>query len=128
TAGDVIEYNYRIGTDWENESPEPRRYVVKNGSNLIQNRFGVFTGLEELGRSPISVYPNPSRDGRFTLAGLPPFSRIDLYTASGQFVQAVIGNAQSNTTLDLSDQAHGLYLVKTTAPGGQVYLDKIMFR
>lgn len=126
TAGDVIEYNYRIGTDWENVTPDPRRYVVKNGPNLIQNQFGIFTSIEEVENSPILVYPNPSMDGHFHVMGLPALSVAKVYTSSGQSLQMYQSSGSDFLTLDLADHPSGLYILTIISPDGHRMNHKIM--
>lgn len=128
TAGDIIEYNYRIGNDWENLTPEPRRYVVKNGPNLIEDQFGIFTGIEGNPLSPISLYPNPNSDGMLYISGIPLFSQLDLYTLTGQVIQSIPEAMEPTSVLNISQQAKGLYLLKVTTPNHQVFIHKILFR
>ena len=128
TAGNIIDYNYRVGTDWENETPEPRQYIVKNGVNIINDFFGVFTNVEELAENPIKVYPNPSQTGLISIEGLEDFTHLEIFNVSGQLVQTITKNIQNTLLLDLSTQAKGLYLMKATASSGQIYSSKIILQ
>ena len=128
TAGNVIDYNYRVGTDWENETPEPRQYIVKNGVNIINDFFGVFTDVDDLPENPIKVYPNPSQTGFVSIEGLDKFTAIDIYNVSGQLVQTITKNIRNTLLLDLSAQAKGLYLMKATSSSGHIYSSKIILQ
>jgi len=126
SAGDVIEYNYRIGQDWENQTPEPRSYVVKNGDNLIQDEFGVFTSLEQEALSPLLLYPNPSKNGLIQVEGLLNITQMELYTPSGNIIRSLTPQHINKTILDLTDQAKGFYILKATSSGGRVFVHKIL--
>lgn len=129
TAGNIIDYNYRIGTDWENETPEPRQYVIENGINIINDFFGVFsTSVDELEESPLKIYPNPSELGLISVEGLENFTTIEIFNVSGQLVQTISKNIQNTLLLDLSNQARGLYLMKATTSSGQIYSSKIILQ
>lgn len=126
TAGDVIEYNYRIGNDWENLTPEPRRYVVKNGDNFIKDQFGVFTGIEDQENASISIYPNPSKDGFLNIESIHSLSKIHIYNSSGKLIRSLEGKRHHSSTIDLSHQSKGLYILKFTTSTGQISVHKIL--
>jgi len=128
TAGNIIDYNYRVGADWENETPEPRQYIVKNGVNIINDFFGVFTDVDELAENPLKVYPNPSQTGLISIEGLDDFTAIEIFNVSGQLVQTINKNIQNTLLLDLSTQVRGLYLMKATSSSGQIYSSKIILQ
>ena len=128
TAGNIIDYNYRVGTDWENLTPEPRQYIVKNGINIINDFFGIFTDVEELEEKQIKIYPNPSQTGLISIEGLEDFTRVEIFNLSGQLVQTVSKNIKNTLLLDLSTQARGLYLIKATSSSGQIYSSKIILQ
>ena len=128
TAGNIIDYNYRVGTDWENETPEPRQYIVKNGVNIINDFFGIFTDVDDLAENPLKVYPNPSQTGLISIEGLDNFIAIEIFNVSGQLVQTINKNIQNTLLLDLSTQVRGLYLMKATSSSGQIYSSKIILQ
>ena len=128
TAGSIIDYNYRVGADWENETPEPRQYIVKNGINIINDFFGVFTDINEIIKSPLKIYPNPSQSGLIRIEGLDDFTSLEIYDVSGQLVQTFNKNIKDTLQLDLSTQARGLYLMKATSSSGQIYSSKIILQ
>ena len=126
TAGDIIEYNYRIGDDWENVSPEPRRYVVKNGINIINDDFGIFTGINDLSSSPIIIYPNPTQEGLVYLEGVRDIPSISLYGMDGRTIRHIRNNKKSTVPLDISGQPKGLYLLMGISSDGANYSHKII--
>ena len=128
TAGNIIDYNYRVGTDWENETPEPRQYIVKNGVNIINDFFGVFTNLDEITENPLKIYPNPSKTGLISIEGLDHFTTLEIYNTAGQLVQSLTKNIKNTLQLDLSTQVRGLYLIKATSDSGQIYSSKIILQ
>ncbi|GAB5554250.1 MAG: hypothetical protein Sapg2KO_38410 [Saprospiraceae bacterium] len=128
TAGAILNYNYRVGEDWENLTPEPRQYIVKNGVNIINDAFGIFTNIDELDKNPIEIYPNPSHTGLINIKGLNDFTDIAIFNMSGQLVQNISENISSTLLLDLSTQARGLYLMKATSSNGRIYLSKIILQ
>ena len=128
TAGTIIDYNYRVGEDWENVTPEPRQYIVKNGVNIINDFFGVFTDVEDIADNPIKIYPNPSETGFLRIEGLDDFTSLEIFNLSGQLVQTITKNIKDTLQLDLSNQAQGLYLLKATSSSGQIYSSKIILQ
>ncbi|MDW3648529.1 MAG: T9SS type A sorting domain-containing protein [Bacteroidia bacterium] len=128
TAGDLISYNYRIGEDWENLTPDPREYTVKNGENLIQDEFGVFTDINEPAPPPLSIFPNPSLDGFIRISGLEEVVDLEIYDLNGRMIKGQTNLREHEITLDLSSQAAGLYVVKIKTNRGFVYTYKFLLR
>lgn len=128
TAGNIIEYNYRIGTDWENIDPEPRQYVVKNGVNIIEDFFGVFTSVDQLDPQALNIYPNPSKDGFITIEHNDKFNSIEIFNLSGQLIQRISKPTKNAFMLDLSNQGKELYLVKAISNSGKIYSSKIILQ
>jgi len=128
TAGNIIEYNYRIGTNWENNDPEPRRYIVKNGINIIEDFFGIFTDTEEVDIQPLKLYPNPSNNGLIRIESKEYFTKLTIFNLSGQLVQTISPDEKNPLTLDLSNQGKGLYLLKAISNSGQIYSSKIILQ
>lgn len=126
TAGDMLEYNYRIGDDWENATPEARRYVVKNGVNIIHDDFGIFTGLVDDQISPILVFPNPTQNGMLHLEGVQTIISFGLFTMEGKLIRYIRKGIESTFTVDFSKEARGLYFLKGTSSLGEVYSHKVV--
>ncbi|WP_235291571.1 T9SS type A sorting domain-containing protein [Portibacter lacus] len=109
TAGDFLNYNYRKGESWENETPDTRTYTVKNGENVINDEFGIFSNVEEDEIANLKVFPNPSLDKKFTLEGFEGFKTLKIYNGLGQSVKQISIEHKSNLNLDLSPFQSGVY-------------------
>ncbi|MEM6380299.1 MAG: T9SS type A sorting domain-containing protein, partial [Bacteroidota bacterium] len=116
------------GSDWENLTPEPRQYIIKNSINIINDSFGIFTNTEDLDENPITIYPNPSKTGLINLKGLKQITDITIFNISGQRVQTITGDTNNTLLIDLSTQARGLYFMQATSSSGQIYLSKIILQ
>lgn len=68
----------------------------------------------------VYVYPNPSRDGRFTISGNVE-NAYEIYSISGRLIQQ-----GSGTTLDLSTQESGVYLLNIIFEDGKRACHKIV--
>ena len=128
TAGDLLLYNYRIGSNWENNNPEPRQYIIKNGINIIEDFFSIFTDVEVLKIQPLIIYPNPSGNGLLTIESVENFTKIDIFNVSGQLVQTISKPKNNALILDLSNQGKGMYLLKAITDSGQIYSSKIILQ
>ena len=116
TAGDNLSYNYRKGTTWENQTPETRAYTVKNGENIINDEFGVFTDVEDLETSSYTkVYPNPNYDGQVILEGFRNYNEIKILDSTGKQIAIFNDNLKNILHLDLSRKAKGLYFITATS-------------
>ncbi len=72
-----------------------------------------FTSVEVVGMQQISIYPNPSEDGRFTLALKDGqlAVRFEITDLHGRKIFSQETNS-AQTNIDLSNQASGLYLLR----------------
>lgn len=84
-------------------------------------------GINELAlANSISVYPNPSADGKFTVYSLPagqagpqfPVNSIDIYNVAGKLVYHATVNSKQET-VNLSE-AQGVYFLHLTTDKGNV--------
>ena len=112
TLGDLIEYNFRDGNNWENQTVEPRSYVVKSENNLIHDFFGSFTSfLEDPVKSEPKLYPNPVSDVLF-IEGLENQTALEIYNSSGQCIHHSQILSDGIFQSDVSIYLPGVYLVK----------------
>ncbi len=112
TLGDLIEYNYRDGNNWENQTVEPRSYVVKSENNLIHDFFSSFTAIiEDPVNSEPKLYPNPVSDVLY-IEGLENQTALEIYNSSGQciFHSQILSDGIFQS--DVSIYLPGVYLVK----------------
>ncbi|REA63187.1 hypothetical protein DSL64_06115 [Dyadobacter luteus] len=81
-------------------------------SSIVSLRF-------EDGKGSLFVYPNPVVNGRLTLS-LPQSGEftLSIYNISGVEVQKL---KQSETTVDVSKLATGMYVMKVTYPNGETH-------
>jgi hypothetical protein len=79
-------------------------------------------GIADIDFSQLSVFPNPGT-GVFTISfdNLNQSSEMNVYTVSGQLVDATLSKAEKQLTVDISDQPAGVYLIQITLPDSIVY-------
>lgn len=112
TVGDVIQYNYRDGNYWENESVDPRSFVVVSGENVVRDHFGQFIiSTEEEEQDIVSLYPNPVNN-MLHLDGIGNYSSIEIYSISGQLLHSDVLQSADSYQTDISQLESGLYLLK----------------
>lgn len=112
TEGDIIEYNYRDGNNWENQTVEPRSYVVVKGENIVSDIFGDFTtSFEDLPMNEVTLYPNPV-SGILNLSGLDGANSIEVFNFSGSLVQKSFLFEAGTFSTDVSDYQDGIYLLR----------------
>ena len=67
----------------------------------------------------ITIYPNPSTNGTFSISTIVELSSITIYNVNGQIVQEVIKpSTVSNETYNISNLSTGFYLVKIDSEYG----------
>ncbi len=72
------------------------------------------TGIKNVsGKAGISIYPNPST-GIFVVEGLDKETTLDIVDVIGQVVYTIKTN-DAKTKIDLSNQANGVYYLKTNS-------------
>ena len=67
--------------------------------------------------SGVKIYPNPVTDGAFTVSSSKVINGVDVYSISGATVASVKCES-NNVTIDASDFAKGVYLVKVETEAG----------
>ena len=67
--------------------------------------------------SGVKIYPNPVTDGAFTVSSSKVINGVDVYSISGATVASVKCDS-NNVTIDASDFAKGVYLVKVETEAG----------
>ncbi|WP_324670901.1 T9SS type A sorting domain-containing protein [Hymenobacter sp. GOD-10R] len=90
--------------------------VYKLNSTVLGNSHDVAL------QSGLSVYPNPSTGGQFTLklgSGLTKAAQVHVFDAMGRVVYTrAVEAANPTVTLDLAQQAAGVYTLRVSAEGG----------
>jgi hypothetical protein len=75
-------------------------------------RMGDFTGVEELERSTLSLFPNPATEQVTIQSRLnEPMGSLRIISSEGKVVRMVRANNGSTMTIDVSDLAPGLYRI-----------------
>ena len=80
-------------------------------SNVTQTVVGIAEN-----QMKITLYPNPSRSGIFSIKG-ENITKIEVYNSKGEMISTKIANT---TTIDLSQQANGIYYAKISTEKGNV--------
>lgn len=125
TVGDVINYNYRNGDDWENQSTSSRTYTVVAGENTINDSFGVFTAAAEFDNTKIKIYPNPAND-IITISGISNILSLEVLTIYGQSIHKRSISSENSLILQISDFEPGIYFLKMTDLGRNEFIEKFI--
>lgn len=128
TVGDLIEYNYRDGNTWENQTAEPRSYIVRAEDNLIRDIFGDFTtSLTEPEENAPILFPNPVMDVLY-IHGLENQTKVEIYSSSGQCMLNSLQQSEAIFQSDVSSYSPGVYLLRLTSiNGNKLYLKFIKY-
>jgi hypothetical protein len=119
TVNDLIRYNYRDGSNWENQTVEPRSYTVKQGENITNDVFGEFiTSLHEYSSLHVKVFPNPVSTV-LNLSGLKDFQLLEIYDLSGSLVFSQQLHSEGRISITVSDYRAGIYLIRLNTRSGQ---------
>lgn len=81
---------------------------------------------EQLAASSWTVSPNPSANGVFTLRSTQPLDQLQVFDILGNKVDANVLVGQGITTLDISQQARGIYYV-TQQKENSKYTSRIVY-
>jgi hypothetical protein len=125
TVGDVINYNFRNGDDWENQSTATRTYTVVEGENIINNHFGVFTRVNEFDSSTVKIYPNPASN-ILTISGISNIISLEVHNIYGQFIYKKSITSENSLILQISDFKPGVYFLKMTDESRNVFTEKFI--
>lgn len=109
-------------------SPVGNDITLKLGSSdfWIVKTAGTTTGISDLSSQRISVYPNPT-NGFFNVT-LPPSTLnacTEVYNSTGTLIIKQTATNAANT-IDLSNQAHGLYFIKVISDNRIIDSHKII--
>lgn len=82
--------------------------------------------LDEVSKSNISIFPNPS-NGIFAIKGIDGISSIEVVNSLGQTVQSINSNINSMVKIDLSNRK-GVYFVKLMDETGDLITKKVIIK
>jgi hypothetical protein len=117
---------YNTGSGWNQTTlPTP-------GSWMIRPVFGDTTGLmgvheNSAMESAFSIFPNPST-GKFSIQSKMEdvrWQRADVYSVFGEKIYSV-NNSSAQTTIDLSDNANGIYFLRIRDEKGTTHSQKLI--
>ena len=134
TKGQAIEYKARMMGDWSRgEFPSlggdgNRKYTLKAGKNNLVHLFSdEVIGVEELpsSNSQLSIFPNPSNNGYFTIYIGSEQGIIRVYTITGELVFEQQVN-QTNEHISASQLSAGIYLVAFEGVNNRKMITKLV--
>jgi PKD repeat protein len=86
----------------------------KNYITVLHN-----TGISKAAAQEVSVYPNPSNSGIFTIStSTESLKSISVYDLQGRSISVPVSNASNKSVLDLSGKPAGIYLLKIQTNAG----------
>lgn len=100
---------YAIEVTFNQEMPNHDGLFAVNGLSMITDMKLSPTGINENTLANVNIYPNPST-GLLNVSGLEANADITVTNAQGQVVFR--GQVNNNGSIDLSNQAKGIYLIK----------------
>jgi len=84
-------------------------------------------GVKEIAQSsPLHIYPNPG-NGLFSLTGEMPLDAVEVFNLAGEQIRSITPTNRHNLQIDLTDQAKGVYVVKTKS-SDRVGVGKIVLK
>ena len=130
TTAETINYTAAAGTYYA------QAYPYKN-ANSATNCYTLKVALGTASRQGetlplfsskklLTVYPNPSKDKlNINLTGYEGVSEMRIYDVNGRQVSS-LRTGQTNSIMDISTLAKGVYLIKVTTASGEVLNQKIV--
>jgi hypothetical protein len=93
-----------------------------------ENCFEPPSGTADLktGRTPVRIYPNPCNDDLLNVEVDVPLTEILLVDASGKIVKKCPLQGESILRIPVYTLGSGLYLLRATGSGGQVYSSRLV--
>ena len=125
TVGDIISYNYRDGSDWENQSAATRMYTVVEGENIINDQFGVFTHAIDFSEKTIKIYPNPVKD-ILTISEIAGTNTLQIYDVYGQVVYEQPISFENSVSIQVSHLHSGIYFLRMIGGDRDIFTKKFI--
>lgn len=117
TNGDILNYNYRNGGIWENNTAESRSYKVEAGENIINDKFSVFTALDTPENKSYKLYPNPVNH-KLNITSSGTINFLEIYNVSGQIMYSKSFSSENFVIIDVSHFEDGIYYLRITEDNG----------
>ena len=93
------------------------KFTIKDIADCGMHRLiqlDTATGESDLETADVKFFPNPSSDGKFIIdwgSGENRQVTLELYNIAGQMIYKTQAQTGSHTTVDMSDQSSGIYLL-----------------
>ncbi len=125
SVGDIISYSFREGNYWENKTPQTREYIVKDGNNIVEHQFGVFTDINHTRNMHISMYYNQATH-YLIISGNVGLCTVQIYSLSGQEVLSTIQTISPETRIQANGLQKGLYVAHVRYGAGKLIRTKFL--
>ena len=113
-------YCYKVTSVWESETDYCESPAALAAQNPTQDFVCIlYTSVNSLNESMISVYPNPAKD-QFTVSSGSQISRISVINYVGQLVYDAEIGGQTKVELNTAGYEAGVYMVKIATTEGIV--------
>ena len=121
---DVLEFLFRIGDEWETESPGVRSHTIQ-GNDTIVSVFGITTSITDMmAENNIIIYPNPANKTlHIKLANQYFIDEITLYNLAGKRLKKEFNTPSSIKVEDLDT---GIYIVEVVYENGKTERAKFL--
>jgi hypothetical protein len=108
--------NNYIGNTYQEEITYMKNWILARTAWMDANMFGACSSLEvETIKSTLKIVPNPTQDF-VTISGISSIANLELKDFSGKTIRIIPLN-QSQSTIDLSDLANGIYFITESISG-----------
>jgi hypothetical protein len=108
--------NNYIGNTYQEEITYMKNWILARTAWMDANMFGACSSLEvETIKSTLKIVPNPTQDF-VTISGISSNANLELKDFSGKTIRIIPIN-QSQSTIDLSDLANGIYFITESITG-----------
>ncbi|MEY3844210.1 MAG: hypothetical protein RL293_632 [Bacteroidota bacterium] len=108
--------NNFIGNTYQEELTYMKNWILARAAWMDANMFGTCSSLSvDSPNTELKIIPNPTQDF-VTISGMSSESSLELKDFSGKIIRIIPIN-HSNTTIDLSDLANGIYFITESISG-----------
>jgi hypothetical protein len=108
--------NNFIGNTYQEELTYMKNWILARTAWMDANMFGTCASLSiDSPDTELKIIPNPTQDF-VTISGMSSDTNLELRDFSGKIVRIIPVN-HSNTTVDLSDLANGIYFITESISG-----------
>jgi hypothetical protein len=108
--------NNFIGNTYQEELTYMKNWILARAAWMDANMFGTCSSLSvDSPNTELKIIPNPTQDF-VTISGMSSESSLELKDFSGKIIRIIPFN-HSQTTVDLSDLANGIYFITESISG-----------